>query len=227
MRKLSGEEGSSLAEMAILLPIYVILMTAAIYFAHIGLTRIGIQKAVGYAAAQTGQQGLGDVNDLMPVAGRVTVVNFGDDVIDGEEMWSAGDIDTVLEDMARAPVGHYEFEDGEIIYVLDEDRLSAYGQYIFDSDLQDECDNVAEILKGWLYRSRSWMSCRYEPVFGDWDAVDITNVSSSSYVSGDQDRGSHPLDAPDFNREIVGVLSGSAFPAPIEAEPDLWLSQTE
>ena len=223
---LSGEEGSSLAEMAILLPIYVILMTAAIYFAHIGLTRIGIQKAVGYAAAQTGQQSLGDVSDLMPVAGRVAVVNF-DNSPNNEELWSAGDIDAVLEDMARAPVGHYEFEDGEIIYVLDEDRLSAYGQYIFDNNLQGECANVAEILDGWLYRSRSSMSCRYEPVFGDWDAVDITNVSSSSYVSGDQDRGSHPPDVPDFNREIVDALSGGAFPAPIEAEPDLWLSQTK
>ncbi len=227
MRKLNGEEGSSLAEMAILLPIYVILMTAAIYFAHIGLMKIGVQKAVGYAAAQTGEQGLGDVGDLMPVAGGVAVVSFEDDVIDGEEMWSSDDIDTVLEDMARAPVGHYEFDDGEIIYVLDEDRMSAYGQYIFDNDLQNERDNVAKILEGWLYRSQSRMSCRYEPVFGDWDAVDITNVSSSSYVPGDQDRGSHPLDAPDFNREIIGVLSGSAFPAPIEAEPDLWLSQTK
>ena len=222
----SSEEGSSLAEIAILLPIYVILITAAIYFAHIGMVRIGIQKAVGYAAAQTDEQGLGEVEDLVPVASRVTVVDFDDDVMDDGGMWSAGDIDTVLEDMARAPVGHYEFEDGEIIYVLDEDRLSAYGQYIFDNNLQDECDNVAEILEGWLYRSRSSMSCRYDPVFGDWDAVDITDVSSSSYVSGDQDRGSHPPDAPDFNREIVGMLSGSTFPAPIEAEPDLWLSQT-
>ncbi len=219
------EEGSSLAEMAILLPIYVILMTAAIYFAHIGLAEIGARKAVGYAAAQTGQQSLGDVEDLMPVAGRIDVTDFNDPPND-EEVWSADDIYAVLEEAARAPVGHYEYRDGEIVYILDEDRLSAYGQYIFDNNLQGESGNIAEILEGWLYRSRSDMSYRYEPAFGDWDAVEITDVSSSSYVPGDKDRGIHPLNAPDFNQEIVGMLSGSAFPAPIGAEPDLWLSQS-
>lgn len=220
-----GEEGSSLAEMTILLPIYVILVTAAIYFAHIGLARIGAQKAVGYAAAQSGQQGLGDVADLMPVAGLVSVTDF-DDPVNDEELWTADDIDAVLEEVARAPVGHYEYQDGEIVYILDEERLSAYGRYIFDNNLQDESENIAEILEGWLYRSRSVMSCRYEPAFGDWDAVNITEVSSSSYVPGDQDRGSHLPDAPDFNTEIFSMLSGDAFPAPISAEPELWLSQT-
>lgn len=226
MRRLLNNSGSSLAEMAILLPIYVILATAAIYFAHIGLMRTGAQRAVGYAAAQRGEQVQADVEDMVPLAGSARITYFNDDVIDNEEMWTADDIDAVLEEMARAPLGYYEFQDGEIVYVLDEDRLGVYGKYIFENDLQAESGNIAGILEGWLYRSRATMSFRYEPMFGDWDAVEITDISSSSYVSGDTDRGSHPADDPDFNAEIFNMLSDNAFPAPMETDPALWLSQS-
>ena len=63
-------------------------------------------------------------------------------------------------------------------------------------------------------------------MFGDWDAVEITDIESSSYISDDTDRGSHPPDEPDFNREIFNMLSDGAFPAPMNNQ-SLWLPQSK
>ena len=44
-------------------------------------------------------------------------------------------------------------------------------------------------------------------------------------MSGEQDRGSHPTDEPDFNKDIVEMLHDELFPAPLDAEPALWMGQ--
>ncbi|MFC1671972.1 hypothetical protein ACFL01_02430 [Planctomycetota bacterium] len=219
-----NNKGSALAEMAILSSVYVIIATAAVYMGNIALIKIGAQMVAGIAATQPGAQMLADVEDQVPKFRVVTITDFSD-TIDEEEMFDSDDINAALEELGRAPVGYYKYEDGEIIYVLDEDRMSAFGRYIFDNDIQAESDEVAEITAGWAYRTEATISCTYEPVFGEWDPINIAGISSSSSVSGEQDRGTHPPDEPDFNKDISDMLHDDPFPAPLDNEPELWMGQ--
>jgi hypothetical protein len=216
--------GSALAEMALLVAVYVLIITAAVYLGNTALVRIGAQMVAGVAANQPGAQALADVEDQVPKFSVVSVTDFKD-TVEEEEMFGPYDIEHALEELARAPVGYYTYQDGEIIYVLDEDRLSAFGQYIFDNDLQAESGRVAEIMAGWVYRTDTTISCRYEPIFGDWDPIDVDGISCHSCESGEQDRGTHPGDESDFKTEIFEMLEDREFPATLKDEPELWLGQ--
>ncbi len=217
-----NRKGNALAEMALLIAIYTLIATAAVYLGNIGLVLIGAQSVVGIAATQPGEQGQADIEDQVPKFSVVTVTDFKD-TVEEDEMFSAEDINQALEELARAPVGYYTYENGQIIYVLDEDRMSAFGRYIFDNNIQDESDEVAEIWEGWAYRTNATISCQYDPVFGDWDSIEVNEITSSSTVSGEQERGTHPGNDPDFNKEIAAMLHDEDFPKPLKAEPEFWL----
>jgi hypothetical protein len=220
---LREEKASSVAEMAILVSVYVAIITAAVLLGGIALLKMRAQTVVGDLAMEPEEQGMADAAEQIPHSPSTSITAFSDK-IDENEMWDAGDIGQTLEDLARAPVGYYEYRDGEIIYVLDEDRLSAFGQYVFDHNLEAESGNIADILAGWMYRSKATMSCRFKPVFGDWDPADINDLSSSSHVLGDKERGKHPENEPDFNRDILELLDGSSeLPPALPAETALWL----
>ena len=224
MNTIRSRRGNALAEMALLIAVYTLIATAAVYMGNIGQMLIGAQSVVGIAANQPGEQNQADVEDQVPKFSVVSVTAFKD-TVEEDEMFTTADINQALEELARAPVGYYKYENGEIIYVLDEDRLSAFGKYIFENDIQDESDEVAEIWEGWAYRTNATISCQYDPVFGEWDPIQVNEIKSSSTVSGEQERGTHPGHDPDFNTEIVEMLHDEDFPAPLTPEPEFWLGQ--
>ena len=234
-----GKRGSALAEMALLLSVYVTLVTAAMYLGSIALVKIGAQAAAGVAAGQPEEQNADDVRDQMPgymdakgdfvmwqtILEEEFVVS---DTVHEEEMFLEEDIKTALNELEHAPVGYYTYKDGEIIYVLDEDRKGSFGRYIEDNFIKEESDEVAEIWAGWAYRSETTVSCMYEPVFGGWGPIAIDGISLSSCVRGEKERGTYPGDEPDYE-EILRMLweegkTYASFPPPAVEHSKFWQS---
>ncbi len=219
------DAGSALTEMALLLPLYVAIATGMVYLANLALVKQYSTIAAGYAADAPAALSGNEMFSLLSWPSTTRVEDAGD-TVKSEEMWDEQDVFSALEEVARAPVGHYVYHDGQIEYVLDEDRLSRLGEYIFDNDLQSESDRTAGVLAGWLYRSEAYLACRYVPVFGAWEGKNVPAERVYSYVQTGLSRGEHLTDESDFNTEAVDLLFGvSQFPPPLPEEPWLWLSR--
>lgn len=236
---LEGEKGSVLVEFAMLTPIYVLVIYALFY--HFGLTNAMLDgaRATIFAAGTSGVQSEADIpNRYFREGGVVIPGSRSTWTLEEEvapELYTEWMIFSNLEEMARSPIGYYVYRNGEFHYILDEDRLSPWGRYIFSNNLQDLSEITAKALSESIQQTTAKSELNFEIPFYDANWVDLTDPGivqatakiekqHTAYLPIEKDRGTHEAEGrTDFNRRVVSELFEETIPAHEDLNESYWV----
>lgn len=229
--KRRGERGSALVECALLLPVYMLVIVGLLHIGTLSLVRVDTSRAAIFLSSTPGLQTVADLPTrvLRANSGKIYTQGVSDitrleDTESDVNIYSGQDVFENLEEMARAPTGRYQYQNGTIVYVLDPDNLSPFGRYIFDNRLQDHSDEIATLLNGWMKRSEATVEYSHLLPIG---GLDLTQVVDTQHdlIPVHPDRGSHQVDGfgSDFNSAVPQQLFGQDLPDPERGLDAFWI----
>lgn len=216
------DRGTAATEMAILLPLYILLAFGFLFFGFRAILQARMQPALRYVLGTPDVQQTADVEPFLldlgesdfHGEGRVTTFQ---ETLDGAALPPGSAIDEALVEETYDPVGRYVFNPVTMMveFEMDPDRLAPRGRYILRNRLNEVAPDAATATEGWLARSRATLGYQSD-VFRmatelDLASPDLRSVSGAAIVRGLKTRGPH---ADALGEETVRDLFGTALPPP-------------
>jgi hypothetical protein len=161
-KELISEEGTAATEMVVLLPVFVLLVVAALGFGEIGKVIVESPQAARYVTYLGGVQQSGDIRNSFygGVKGQANVV---DSTVDASP--PQGEIIAVLDEVALGGVyGQFSMVNGQIVY--NNNAQSPYEGFIVNNRLrEDYSPTTADVMSGYQSRTDGTVSFVYAPFF--------------------------------------------------------------
>lgn len=179
-----SDSGSAVVEFALLVPVYALAVMGLLYLGGLSISRIDTLRAAIYLSSTPGVQADGDLPPGFFTAqgGRIfaggTAVARISDEQTGSDIYDEHTMFEDLEEMARDPLAYYEFRNGQVVYVVEEDRLSPYGQYIYDNQIEDQSAAMASALNGWMARTTATGEYSFRVPFQGFDLKTVQSVQT-------------------------------------------------
>jgi len=166
-----AEDGTAVLELALLLPVYVLLSFAILYLGYTGLI---LQEGVELAhyASMHGDDQSEDVDEFFYDSGYEGDCELSDntetgDVFDGENHTSGNDefdIHDILVELSYTFWGGFTLKGGKLVYETDGGK-NWRGERIDRFLMMEENDVTAWMLNDWVHRSDAEVTYVYSPYF--------------------------------------------------------------
>lgn len=181
-----AEEGTAVLELAILLPVYVLLAYGILYLGYIGLILAEGTEATHYAAMAPDSQ-VSQAKELFYDTGYEGEFEMKDetdtsDIFSGNDPTSGNDefdIHDLLVELSYTFWGGFALNGGKLEW-QNEGGKNWIGQRIDKWGMMEDVDPTAWMLNGYVYRSTAEMKFDYRPYF-------LPSVNSENLLTKDVD----------------------------------------
>ena len=216
------DRGTAATEMAILLPLYILLAFGFLFFGFRAILQARMQPAIRYVLGTPDVQQASSVEPFLrdlgeeDFQGEGRITNF-QETLDESPLPAGSAIEEALVEETYDPVGRYVFNPVTMMveFQMDPDRLAPRGRYILRNRLLDVAASAATAAEGWLARSRTTLGYQSD-IFHmatelDLASPDLRPGAGAAIIRGQKTRGPHQAS---LGEQAVQDMFGTTLPPP-------------